>query len=84
MSFYLVRWNETWARQVTVDIDEECLRDWAGVPNGPISEGTLVTYLEQNDGYGNFHPGTMPTAYDDFVELGIESVAAPVTTEATP
>ena len=79
MSLYTIQWTESWFRAVTADIDEDTMRDSLNVPIGPISIKALTEYLEEDYGDGlEWHPGTMPDAYNsEFSGLDIDDIAAP-------
>ena len=82
MSVYRIRWDETWSRQITVDLDEESLRYWTEVPIGPIPDHLIRAYLEETSSgeYEEWHPNTTPGVdrHDELDSLDVIDIHAPI------
>ena len=73
---FKVTWEETWRREVDVNIDEADLREWANLPAGPIPAEVAMEFLNAGE-HNEWHPETTPSYPDEFQYLEIESVRNP-------
>jgi hypothetical protein len=73
---YKVHWVESWSREILTDVDEDALREWAGVPIGPIPARLFEVWLDEDGDHGYpWHPQTMPDhLVDEFYGLDVLDV----------